>query len=93
MAHHLFRDIALIERKTNDTFYGDGKEPPIEVPCSKEAKYRMVKTANSKEVQSKMTYLFPIDTAVSPSDIVDGTEVLDVRPNRGMSIAFKEVLT
>lgn len=93
MAHHLFRDIAVVERKVNDTFYGNEKTQPVEVKCSKQAKFKLVKTANNTEVQSKMLYLFPADFDISPTDIIDGSEVLIVQICRGLSFAYKEVLT
>jgi hypothetical protein len=93
MAHHLFLDVAVLEHPATDNFYGSGILSSEPVQCSRTYKRKLISTKDGKEIQSKMIYLFPIDTNVSPSDIVDGSEVLDVREFRGVSLSYKEVLT
>ena len=93
MAHHIFKHKALLQKKNANSFYGNELLDPIEVTVHRQVKCKLVKTANNNEIQSKMSYLFPIGTDISPGDIVDGNEVLITNVIEGISIQYIEVYT
>ena len=85
----------LLEKLDNKGgFYNNDKLPPQQIDgMIKLEKLQMIKDKNNNDVQSKVMYLFNINTDINVGDFVNGTQVLATCKYTGISIGALVVFT